>query len=182
VSFDPESNPVEPEMMDTMGLHVTDVNFDGYKDVIILNCFAGAHGNSWYDCWLWDTKASTFVQSKSFVEICNPALDPVKKCIYSTGGSGASVRGYSIYKFINGKFVISNDLEFEWKYDGDGNSLGLYVKEEMLVGGKMKTVNDTILPGETPIDKTSYYNDDLWQLSNPRWYGIGGHISDEWLQ
>jgi hypothetical protein len=38
------------EMMDTMGLHVTDVNFDGYKDVIILNSFAGAHANTWYNC------------------------------------------------------------------------------------------------------------------------------------
>lgn len=182
VTFDSESRPVYPEMMDTMGLHVTDVNFDGYKDVIILNCFAGAHGNSWYDCWLWDIKTSTFIQSKSFTEICNPALDLVNKCIYSTGGSGASVRAYSIYKFINGVFVVSNDLEFEWKYDGNGSSLGLYVKEETLVDGKLKTVNDTILPGDTAIEKVSYYNDTLWDLSNPRWYGIGGHISDEWLQ
>ena len=70
------------QMMDTMGLHVTDVNFDGYKDVIILNSFAGAHANTWYNCWLWDAKTS-FVESKSFAEICNPSLD-AEKCIYST--------------------------------------------------------------------------------------------------
>jgi len=68
--------PVYNEMMDTMGLHVVDVNFDGYKDVIILNNFFGAHGNTWYDCWLWDVKTSSFVASESFAEICNPSLDP----------------------------------------------------------------------------------------------------------
>ena len=110
VAFKPEDCPVYPEMMDTMGMHVTDVNFDGYKDVIILNCFAGAHGNSWYDCWLWNAKKSTFIHSKSFINICNPALDKEKRCIYSMGGSGAYVGDWFIYKFIGGEFVVSNSL------------------------------------------------------------------------
>ena len=43
-------NPIYFNMMDTMGLHILDVNFDGYKDVIILKDFGGAHSNTWYDC------------------------------------------------------------------------------------------------------------------------------------
>lgn len=91
-------NAVYNQMMDTMGLHVVEVNFDGYKDVIILNTFGGVHSNTGYDCWLWNSETSSFIESESFSDICNPALDPEKKCIYSTGGSGAGTKSG---EFIN---------------------------------------------------------------------------------
>jgi hypothetical protein len=162
------------EMMDTMGLHVTDVNFDGYKDVIILNMFGGAHGNTWYDCWLWDTKASSFAESKSFAEICNPALDAERKCIYSTGGSGAAFWGGSIYKVINGEFVITNDLYTDW----DG------LKEWVLINGKVEIVREVSFGGDDQVlerEKEYYRNSELWQLDHPHWYWIGGHHADQWL-
>jgi len=183
VSNEPESCPVYPEMMDTMGLHVTDVNFDGYKDVIILNCFHGAHANSWYDCWLWDVKESAFIHSESFVNICNPALDPVKKCIYSTGGSGAGNHGWDIYKFIKSEFVISNSLSFEWLHDKEsGNYLGIQVTEEVLKDGKMEIVHNDVIHEVESFEETNYNNNELWQLKNPRWYGTGGHVADKWLE
>lgn len=183
ISFEPESCPVYPEMMDTMGLHISDVNFDGYKDVIILNCFHGAHGNSWYDCWLWNEKASAFIHSESFVNICNPALDPIEQCIYSTGGSGAGYQSWHIYKFIDGVFTVSNSLSFEVMYDDmSGNYLGIQVKEEALIDGKMDIVNNEIIHGNVSFNETSYSNNELWQLDNPRWYGVGGHHADKWLE
>jgi hypothetical protein len=33
-------------MMDTIGKYIVDVNFDGYKDVIILNSFCGVYSFS----------------------------------------------------------------------------------------------------------------------------------------
>jgi len=162
------------EMMDTMGLHVVDVNFDGYKDVIILNNFAGAHGNTWYDCWLWNVETSSFLLSKSFSKICNPALDPEKKCIYSTGGSGAAYWGGSIYQFIDGSFVITNDL--------DTGMDGLV--ETKLVNGEMVVVREVSFDeeGKTINDEQEYYgNSELWQLDHPHWYWIGGHHADQWL-
>jgi hypothetical protein len=179
VSFEPESCPVYLEMMDTMGLHATDVNFDGYKDVIILNCFHGAHGNSWYDCWLWDAKTSSYIHSKSFVEICNPALDRDKQCIYSTGGSGATNQGWYIYKFIGGEFVVTNKLSFEFLQEESG---GLQVTEEALKNGKMEVVHKDVIYGDVSFYETSYNDDKLWLLNNPRWYGIGGHQADKWLE
>jgi hypothetical protein len=169
--------PVYNEMMDTMGLHIVDVNFDGYKDVIILNDFAGAHGNTWYYCWLWDAGTSSFVPSESFAGICNPALDPVKKCIYSTGGSGAAYWGGSIYKFIDSEFVVTNDLNTDWN--------GLV--ETKLVNGKMEVVRE-VSYGEQDSEKIiaeeqEYYkNHELWQLGHPRWYWAGGHHADKWLE
>lgn len=183
VPFEPESCPVYPEMMDTMGLHVTDVNFDGYKDVIILNCFHGAHGNSWYDCWLWNNNEMKFEHSESFVEICNPALDPINQCIYSTGGAGASYHRWDIYKFIDGEFVVSNSLSFESMFDSDsGTFLGIQVTEEALVDGKLQTVHSEVIKDAESFYETKYNDDPLWQLSHPHWYGVGGHHADQWLE
>lgn len=167
--------PVYNEMMDTMGLHVVDVNFDGYKDVIILNNFAGAHGNTWYDCWLWDAKESSFVTSDSFAEICNPALDPVNKCIYSTGGSGADFWGGSIYRFIEGEFIVTNSLDTDWD--------GLVEKE--LLNGKMEVVREVQFNEDDQIirnEQEYYKSDEMWQLDNPHWYWSGGHHADQWLE
>ncbi|WP_242954532.1 XAC2610-related protein [Desulfitobacterium chlororespirans] len=161
-------------MMDTMGLHITDANFDGYKDVIILNSFGGAHSNTWYDCWLWDPKTSSFAASKSFAEICNPALDVQKKCIYSAGGSGAAYWGGSIYKFIDGEYVLTNELDTDW--------YGLVERE--LVNGKMEIVREVSYREDNQIleREQKYYRDnDLWQLDRPHWYWSGGHHADQWL-
>lgn len=172
-------NPVFNGMMDTMGLHVADVNFDGYKDVIILNSFSGAHSNTWYDCWLWNPETSSFVESESFADICNPALDPVKKCIYSTGGSGAGNHEWDIYQFIDGEFVVTKSLSYVEKNEG------YHFIEQKLVNGEMEIVRDDVIQEDSFDDALSfagYINDDLWQLDNPRWYGVGGHQADQWLE
>ena len=168
-------NPVYNGMMDTMGLHVADVNFDGYKDVIILNDFGGAHGNTWYNCWLWNPETSSFVEAKPFTDICNPALDPEKKCIYSTGGSGASNHRWDIYQFIDGKFVVTNRLSYEMTNDG------YHFIEQKLINGEMESIRDDVIQADSfdnALSAAGYINDDLWQLDNPRWYGVGGHQAE----
>lgn len=183
VAFDPECCPVYPEMMDTMGLHVTDVNFDGYKDVIILNSFHGARGYSWYDCWLWDNEELRFEHSESFLEICNPALDPINQCIYSIGGAEVNYHIWLVYKFIDGEFVVSNSLLFEYMFDSDkGTSIGIQVTEEALVDDKMETVHSEFIPEPISFSETKYNDDEFWQLSHPHWYGVGGHHADQWLE
>jgi len=173
-------NAVFTEMMDTMGLHVTDVNFDGYKDVIILNSFSGAHGNTSYDCWLWDPETSQFVESTSFTGICNPSLDPMKQCIYSSSEGGAGIQSWSICKFINGVFVSTNDLECETTDDANWS-----FSEQKLVGDQMEIVRCVTVQADdynAALAAAGYINDDLWQINNPRWYTAGGHEYDQWLE
>jgi len=169
------------EMMDTMGLHITDVNFDGYRDVIILDTFAGAHANSWYDCWLWDADAGKFVHCPSFSQIVNPALDREKQCIYSTGGMGAYIQEYAISRYINKEFIVTSILQLLWEYDDDDNEW-LSVTEMALVDGEMKTLREETLPGDTEWNDTRYNDDGTWDILHPRWYGMGGHLADEWLE
>lgn len=173
-------NAVYNQMLDTMGLHVVDVNFDGYRDVIILNTFGGAHSNTWYDCWLWNPETSSLIESESFSDICNPALDPEKKCIYSTGGSGAGNHEWIIYQFINSEFVVTNSLSY---YEVINE--GYHFIEQKLANEEMKITRDDVIQANSFDDALSiagYINDDLWQLDNPRWYGIGGHQADQWLE
>ncbi len=184
-----EGNSIYYQMIDTMGLHVVDVNFDGYRDVLILNCFHGAHSNSWYDCWLWDTKTASFIYTKSFAEICNPAIDWDKQRIYSSGGSGADNHDYSIYQYIDGQFVISNQLHWNESIstESHGDDIlttdGIYVKEEQLVNGNMETMRDGFLPNnEADALLENYYDEEPWTLDSPRWYMIGGHHADVWLE
>ena len=143
--------------------------------MIILNTFAGAHGNTWYDCWLWDPTTSSFAVSESFADICNPALDPEKKCIYSAGGSGAAYWGGNIYRFIDGEFVLTNELDTGWN--------GLVERE--LVNGRMEIVREVSYGGGNhqiiEAEQEYYNNNELWQLNNPRWYWVGDHEADQWL-
>jgi hypothetical protein len=171
--------PVYNQMMDTMGLHVTDVNFDGYKDVIILNDFSGMHGHTWYDCWLWNTETLLFEECESFTDICHPSLDSKKKCIYSTGNWDAGYQPWDIYQYIDGKFVVTNRLSSEMTIDG------YHYIEQKLVNGEMETVQDDVIQADSfndALSSSGYINDDLWQLSNPRWYMVGGHEADQWLE
>lgn len=185
-------NPIFFHMMDTMGLHVVDVNFDGYRDVILLNSYAGAHSNTWYDCWLWDAENSGFVYCKSFSEICNPAVSQENQCIYSSGGSGAGIHCYEIYRYINHEFKLASRLYWEHKIvvessgveeDGLKEMDGTYLKEERLVDGKMETIHDGFFPGETADGLIGpYRSGEPWQLDSPRWYMSGGHHADVWLE
>lgn len=183
-------NTIYYQMLDTMGLHVVDVNFDGYKDVIILNSFYGAHSNSWYDCWLWDKETKSLIYSKSFAEICNPAIDWDKQCIYSSGGTGADNHDYAIYQYIDNQFVISNKLHWnganhveQFEDDEVLAASGVYVKEEELVNGLMETVHDGFLQKEeADVLIENYIKEEPWILESPRWYMFGGHHADVWLE
>ncbi len=170
------------QMLDTMGLHVVDVNFDGYKDVIILNSFSGAHSNTWYDCWLWNAETSSFVKSESFPEICNPALDPENKYIYSAGGEGASTQSWQIYQFMESEFVVTNYLTYNEVINGGS---GYHFMEQKSINGVMEIVRDDILQAnnfDDALSKAGYINDDLWKLKNSHWYMYGGHHADQWLE
>ncbi|MDR0287594.1 MAG: DUF5050 domain-containing protein [Clostridiales bacterium] len=153
---------------DTMGLYVEDVNFDGYKDIILIKSISGAINTTYYYCWLWDTKSSSFIASESFEEIANPTVDGKNHCIVTESSNGAAYSIRYIYNFINGEFVLTNQLNTSILLDGSYNFV-----EKKLTNGEMETVRDETLPPNTsnPEDAAGYIDDDLWQLNSNRWSG-----------
>lgn len=60
---------------------------------------------------------------------------------------------------------------------------GIYVKEEQIVNGNMENVHDGFLPNkDADAFLENYNNEEPWKLDSPRWYMIGGHHADVWLE
>ena len=149
----------------TMGLKVVDTNFDGYKDVILLRDNTGARGVDWCRCWLWDKETSSFVYEDSFF-IGNPHFENEKKYIYSFGGT--TIRGASIYKFIDDKFVCTNYLHYDRKS----------LIEQKFINGELQTVREVFFDEDfqkfreqLKQEVERYRNDEFWNLYHPRWEG-----------
>ncbi len=73
-----------------------DVNFDGFKDILI---YLGSYGNQgvvYKDCFLWNNKNQLFENYNSFQEIPNPQIDEHGKCIY---GFFRNHSGHCTYEF-----------------------------------------------------------------------------------
>jgi hypothetical protein len=54
-----------------------------------------------------------------------------------------------------------------------------------LANGKMEIVRDIQFGDDDQVirnEQEYYKNDELWQLDNPRWYWVGGHHADQWLE
>ncbi|WP_235832673.1 hypothetical protein [Acetivibrio mesophilus] len=71
--------------------------------------------------------------------------------------------------------MVTNDLDA----DSDG------LVEKKLVNGKMEIVREMQYGGDDQIitkEQEYYNNHEVWQLNNPRWYRVGGHHADQWLE
>ena len=123
-----------------------DMNFDGYKDIKLLDWW-GVTGNKGYRCWLYNPKKKKFYINKELGELCSPRFDCKKKKIYtwSTGGHAGMIHAASTWTFLGGKLIC---LEFE---------LQEYVKEKnhylrkrsKLINGKMVKVEQKIIKEKT---------------------------------
>ena len=61
---------------------IIDVNFDGFKDILI---YLGSYGNQgviYKDCFIWNDKKHLFENYNPFKNIPNPQIDENEKCIY----------------------------------------------------------------------------------------------------
>lgn len=76
--------------------------------------------------------------------------------------------------------MVTNSLSYEAVNDDIYHFI-----EQKNEDKKMEIVRDDAIQADSFDDALSaagYINDDLWQLDNPRWYGVGGHQADQWLE
>ena len=81
-----------------------DINFDGYKDILIC---LGTYQNNIvrYEAYIWDETTKGLVYNESFKSIPNPELNEIRQEI--RGGQKAEDGKYYVinYVYVNGKFV-----------------------------------------------------------------------------
>lgn len=74
------------------GFEVTDLNFDGYDDMMIVN--EKADDQKVYTCWLWDPDSESFYLHKGLTGLCNVKSDPVLQAVFAFSHSYSHEKAY----------------------------------------------------------------------------------------
>lgn len=110
-----------------------DVNFDGYKDLVVFSHDGGAGPNNGNNYYIYDPKAHQFIFNQEISNLTQTQIDPKHKTVLSAWRDGAARHGYEKYKWIKGKFT---QVEYYETYYLNTN----YVEEthKFLRNGTMK--------------------------------------------
>lgn len=88
-----------------INIELDDVNFDGYKDILLYDKFAGNWNyNILY--FQWDVKANTFVHVPQLSELGGPSFDQENQLVYSMWRSSAADHWDYTHQYINGVLTV----------------------------------------------------------------------------
>ncbi|SEV86560.1 XAC2610-related protein [[Clostridium] fimetarium] len=167
----------------TLGFRLTDLNFDGYKDIMFLYASVSARANHLYYCWLWDKDSQRFVENKSFSDIFNPAIDRKNKQLLSIVANNARSHTWGMYIFADGKFLLSNELTEELLYDEiNTNKPKWHYTESKLENGTMNVIEDFTIIDNSNIQAEQYHDENsFWGLGSKKWYmsDYGSGLNDK---
>lgn len=188
---------VGPPVFHKDSYHITDFNFDGYKDILLLYDIQGNRANHFYYGWIWNNELKHF--DKIALDIVNIAIDRTNKCILSVVTNWAASHTYSMYKYIGKEFVLTNELTIEAvtpdKYGQYGiknlredDDPWIYIEKKLLFE-KMTTVQDFVVifpndkAGKQKADQLYHSENSMWDVSSLKWYqsdyGSGLGIQDK---
>lgn len=86
-----------------------DANFDGYKDLQLIN-WIGMHDGT-YHFWIYNPKTKKFLFNKSLSKIMNPGFDKSKKEITSGYHIGPVPNSEDVYIWENDKAVLDHGYQ-----------------------------------------------------------------------
>jgi hypothetical protein len=138
------------DIEDRKALDFIDVNFDGYRDIKVLDN-QGNTTNVDYKFWVFNPKRKVFEYNEQISDLlgCNPSINTSTKT-FTTGGVLGCVGmcySWSTYKFIDGKPVLIERESQDFKEDANAKQSHFVRTLEMLVNGKLietKRVKGTI--------------------------------------
>ena len=122
---------------------IEDMNFDGIRDFRIV-AMLPAGPNIPYICFLWDKKSGRFIHAEFLDDITSPQFDSKTKTITSDSRESANIYRKDIYKYSNGRPLLTESVITEYKKLKDTNgALRLFeIKTtKKLIDGKMQVVN-----------------------------------------
>ena len=157
------------------GLILTDINFDGHKDILVSQGHFGAQGSVTFACYLGSD--DTYILNDSFSKIANPALDVQNHRILSTWRNMAVSHSWAMYSYINGQLIETDRLTQEPIITKITNEDG--IEEEIEVWGHMiEHFNNGDI--ESEIYLKSDYSDNEWFAMFYDEDSFWGLLSDKW--
>ncbi len=115
-------------------IEVLDVNFDGEEDFLIYYGSVGNQAANVYNCYIYEN--GEYVYQKEFTNILNPSIDRENKRIYGNSRGSANTRYYTIVKYIDKKFVATDELMCEIF----GDDKAIYTETRDLITNPVKKV------------------------------------------
>lgn len=97
-------------------LEMLDLNFDGYKDIWVLN-EGDATGNSWYDTWIYNKPKKQWLRNAFLSKACDLSLDTVNKKIITSYWGGWADQSLSVYTVSDTTFRIVEEWYVEGRTD-----------------------------------------------------------------
>lgn len=91
-------------------ISLTDINFDGVKDIVLAS---GGHGNQLlsYDFgWIWNRDSGVYEYSLTYSLIANSSVDQEHQIVRSFWRNSAASHSWAIYRYVDGEFVEQSEL------------------------------------------------------------------------
>lgn len=124
-------------------LKIIDVNFDGYKDIMLLGSW-GATGNMSYDYYTFDIQNMKFNYRPELGILSSPRFDSLTKRIQTgwNGGMAGTIYGSEIYEFQNDSLKLIHSV-----YQNFDQSTNHYTrKTRFMKHGKLIDSTTVIFP------------------------------------
>lgn len=113
---------------------IEDMNFDGYKDIRLVQFIPAAPNIPFY-YWFYNPGKGAFIRNHELDEVTSPEFDQKSKLVRALWRDGCCVHGTDIYQFVNGHFILAESEEEDCRYVGT-----CQVTQKKRVGNEMKTV------------------------------------------
>ncbi|MDE7247492.1 MAG: hypothetical protein K2N43_06365 [Lachnospiraceae bacterium] len=91
-------------------MSLTDINFDGIKDIVLDS---GGFGNQMLSLdfgWIWNRDSGMYEYSPSYNEIANASVDQEHQIVRSFWRNSAGSHSWAIYRYVDGAFVEQSEL------------------------------------------------------------------------
>ncbi len=136
-----------------------DVNFDNIPDLLICTGHHGNQGLLTYYCFLQTEDG--FVESPTFTDISNPAIDSDNKLILSQWRNSAVSHSWAEYKCQNNEYVMYRELCEDLDHSG-GEEVWVWT-----VNGEEAARSDEL--SEEEIFDFLYGENSEWKIMDDRW-------------
>jgi tetratricopeptide (TPR) repeat protein len=129
-------------------LLAADLNFDGYKDIAVLE-FTGSGHNYGYCYWLFNKNSGRFEQNfkdhaTQSYELTGLYIDYAAKRIQSSW-SGSDHQTTTYHEYRNNRLVEVEEIEVQYRRNENRDDLGYREVRKKNVKGKMVVISDKVI-------------------------------------